>query len=71
MAGYEVSSGSACSSGSVSAPTALLEMGMNENEAKNTIRISIGKMIDKDQVDYLVDSLTNIIKRIKKWKIKF
>jgi len=66
MLNIAVSYGSACSSGSVSAPTALLEMGMNENEAKNTIRISIGKMIDKDQVDYLVDSLTNIIKRIKK-----
>ena len=66
MLNIAISYGSACSSGSVSAPGPLLEIGMNEEEAKNTVRISIGKMIEKDDIDYLVDAIVQIIRRIKK-----
>jgi cysteine desulfurase len=41
MAGLDISSGSACSSGSIDASQTLLDMGF-ENQSKNGIRISLG-----------------------------
>ena len=61
-----ISYGSACSSGSVSAPQALLEIGMEESEAQSSVRISFGKMNNKDNIDYLISSLKTIIARLKK-----
>ena len=66
MLNIAISYGSACSSGSISAPKPLIEMGMDEIEAKNTVRISMGKMINKKDVDFLVHSIISIINRIKK-----
>ena len=66
MLNIAISYGSACSSGSISVPKPLTEMGMDEIEAKNTVRISMGKMINKKDVDFLVHSIISIINRIKK-----
>ena len=43
MQGIAISYGSACSSGSANAPQALIEIGMKEEEARCSVRISIGK----------------------------
>ena len=61
-----ISYGSACSSGSVSAPLALLEIGMEKSEAQSSVRISFGKMNNKDNIDYLISSLKTIISRLTK-----
>ena len=61
-----ISYGSACSSGSVSAPLALLEIGMDKSEAQSSVRISFGKMNNKDNIDYLISSLKTIISRLIK-----
>ena len=66
MQGIAISYGSACSSGSANAPQALIEMGMDENEARCSVRISIGKMIEKDDIKQLFETIYNIISRIKK-----
>ena len=66
MQGIAISYGSACSSGSANAPQALIEMGMDENEARCSVRISIGKMIEKDDIKQLFETICNIISRIKK-----
>ena len=63
--GIAISYGSACSSGSTSVPLALLEIGMPKNEASCSVRISIGKMIKKKDIDKLINSLSNIILRIQ------
>ena len=65
MQGIAISYGSACSSGSANAPQALIEIGMEENEARCSVRISIGKMIVKDDIDKLFISIKNIIDRVK------
>ena len=64
--GIAISYGSACSSGSANAPLALLEIGMPKDEASCSVRISIGKMIKKEDIDKLIFSLTDIILRIQK-----
>jgi len=65
MLDISISYGSACSSGSASVPLALLEIGMNENEARSSVRISIGKMITKKNLDTLIFNLEQVIIRIK------
>ena len=66
MLNIAISYGSACSSGSASVPKTLLEINMPEEEARCTVRISIGKTINIDDIDFLADSIKNIIERIKK-----
>ena len=66
MQGIAISYGSACSSGSANAPQALIEIGMKEDEARCSVRISIGKMIQRDDIKKLFNSICNIISRIKK-----
>ena len=61
MNGIAISYGSACSSGSAKPSAALLETGMTEKDAKNTIRISIGKFINKEDIQFLVKTLNKII----------
>ena len=66
MHNISISFGSACSSGTTSAPIALLESGMPHNEAKCTVRISIGKFINEPEINKLAEALNEIIGRIKK-----
>jgi len=61
MNGIAISYGSACSSGTSKPSSALLEIGLTEQKAKNTVRISIGKFINDDDIKYLVATLEKII----------
>lgn len=63
MLGICVSSGSACTSGSIDASQVLLAIGLDENVAKSSIRVSIGKYNTKEDIDYLISNLKDIIKR--------
>lgn len=64
MKNISISYGSACSSGTSKPPLALLEIGMPKNEAKSSVRISIGKFINETQITELIIALKNIIERI-------
>lgn len=66
MLNIAISYGSACSSGSTSVPKTLLEIDMPEDEAKNTVRISIGKTVDIGDIDFLAKSIITTIGRIKR-----
>ncbi|MEJ2084771.1 MAG: cysteine desulfurase family protein [Acidobacteriota bacterium] len=56
LAGYAVSAGSACSSGSVEPSTALLSMGIDKSEALSSLRISLGAGNETAEVDrFLMD----------------
>ena len=62
MQGYAISGGSACSSGSVKASLTLSEIGMDEELALKTVRISFGKNLTKDNIIGLSNSISSIIK---------
>ena len=66
MEGIAISYGSACSSGSATVPQALIETGMPSDEARCSVRISIGKMITKNDINKLFISIKNIINRMQK-----
>jgi len=55
--GIEVSSGSACGSGSVKPSFVLGEMGLSENQNTSTIRISFGRSNSMEDVNILVNAL--------------
>ncbi|MBR3863605.1 MAG: cysteine desulfurase [Clostridia bacterium] len=65
LEGIAVSSGSACSSGSLDPSHVLLAIGVEEALAHGSIRFSFGKDNTKEQVDYTVDKLKEIISRLR------
>lgn len=61
--GICTSAGSACNTGESEPSHVLLAIGLNKEEAQGTLRISLGKENTKEEIDYLISKLTNIIKR--------
>ncbi|MGX6960675.1 MAG: cysteine desulfurase family protein [Rickettsia endosymbiont of Pentastiridius leporinus] len=55
-----VSSGSACSSGKISRSHVLTNMGMSEEEAKSSIRISLGYNNTIDDVDAFIEAFEEV-----------
>ena len=66
MAGIYVSSGSACSSGSLKPSRVLLSMGYSEKEAATAVRFSFGPYLDQVQIDQGLAVLTPILERFLK-----
>lgn len=65
LAGIAVSSGSACSSGSLEPSHVLLATGMSEGLAHGSIRFSFGKENTAEDVDYTVDRLKEIVVKLR------
>ncbi len=65
LEGIAVSSGSACSSGSLDPSHVLLAIGVEEAIAHGSIRFSFGKENTKEEVDYVVEKLKEIINRLR------
>ena len=66
LAGIAVSSGSACSSGSLEPSHVLLALGVPEELAHGSIRFTFGKENTIEEVDYTVDKLKEIVDRLRK-----
>lgn len=64
LAGVAVTSGSACTSGSMKPSHVLLAMGRDERTATATIRFSMGRSTTLEDIDYTVDVLENILEKI-------
>lgn len=65
MKGICVSTGSACSSGNSSPSHVLTAIGIPSNLAKGSLRVTFGKENTKEDVDYLVKSLIEIINNLR------
>lgn len=65
MAGIAVSSGSACSSGSLEPSYVLLSIGVPIEVAHGSIRFSFGKNNTQDEVDYTVDVLVETVRKLR------
>lgn len=65
LKGIAVSSGSACSSDDLHASHVLLAMGIPEEFAHGTIRFSFGKYNTKEEVDYVIDSVVEVIGKLR------
>ena len=60
-----MSSGAACSSGAVEPSHVLLAVGLSREEAKSTLRFSLGRGTDSGQVDAVVDTMPGIVERLR------
>jgi len=65
MKGISASSGSACTSGSLDPSHVLLAIGLKHEMAHGSLRTSFGEDNTLEEVDYIVDSLTEIVERLR------
>lgn len=65
IAGIAVSSGSACSSGSLEPSHVLLSLGLPDELAHGSIRFSFGKHNTLEQVDYAVEEIKSAVTRLR------
>jgi cysteine desulfurase len=63
--GVSVTSGSACTSGSLQPSHVLLAMGRGEATARATIRFSLSHLTTSEEIDYAIDALQEVLKTIK------
>jgi cysteine desulfurase len=61
MAGIGISFGAACTSGTAKASTMLLDMGLTEEDALSTVRISFGKIHSLEDVKTVVNTIYPIL----------
>ena len=66
--GYEVSSGSACSSGKIAASHVLRAMGINECLVKSAIRISLCRSLNKSEILSFCTILKRVINQLLRKK---
>ena len=65
LKGIAVSSGSACSSDSLQPSHVLLAMGVPAEFAHGTLRFSLSKYTTKEEIDYTIESLVEIIGKLR------
>ena len=65
MKGICASSGSACTSGSLDPSHVLLAIGLKHEEAHGSLRLTLSEENTKEQMDFVVDNLKQIVARLR------
>jgi len=65
LQGVAVSTGSACSSGTLEPSPVVLALGLNDELARGSIRFSFGRDNTRDDVDYVLEVLTQVVNRLR------
>ena len=65
LKGTAVSSGAACSSGAVEPSHVLIAIGLSADQARSSIRFSLGHQNDAQQVDALLDALPGVVQHLR------
>lgn len=66
LAGYAVSTGSACSSGTVEPSRTLLAIGLSRDEALSSLRISFGITNRPEEIDGFLDALAREVSELRR-----
>ena len=65
MKGICGSSGSACTSGSLDPSHVLMAIGLPHEIAHGSLRLTLNEEIDKEDVDYVVEELSQIVEKLR------
>jgi cysteine desulfurase len=65
LEGVAASSGSACTSGSLTASHVLLAIGLPPEIAHGSLRLTLGKDNTEEEIDYVIDILPEIIEKLR------
>ena len=66
LRGFAISSGSACSSGASEPSHVLTAIGLSKEQARSSVRISLGRGNDDAQVNALVDALAESVAHLRR-----
>jgi cysteine desulfurase len=66
MEGIAISTGSACSSGSLEPSHVLMSLGLSHEEAHGSLRITFGKENNKKECDEFIEKLIPLVERFRK-----
>ena len=66
LRGFAVSTGSACSSGAIMPSHVLTAIGLSADRARSSLRFSLGRSNDAEQVDALVDALEASVTHLRR-----
>ncbi len=61
-----VSTGSACTAGSVEPSHVLIAKGLSEKRARAAIRFSLGRFTTEEEIAYAIGALTDVVERLRK-----
>ena len=65
MCGICASAGSACTAASEKPSRTLLAIGLTEEDSKRSVRFSIGRNNTKEEIDYTISTLKDILIRVR------
>jgi len=65
MKGICASSGSACSSGSLEPSHVLLAIGLPKEVARGSLRLTLGRYNNEEEIDYFLEILPNIVNKLR------
>jgi len=66
MHGIASSTGSACSSGSLEPSHVLLAIGLKHEQAHGSLRLSIGKYTEREDINYVLEVLPKVVENLRK-----
>ena len=69
--GIFISTGSACTTGSIESSHVLKAIGLSDTEAHSSIRISLGKYNTKDELKHFSKELKQIIENLRKYSVLY
>jgi cysteine desulfurase len=65
LKGLAVSSGAACSSGAIEPSHVLLAMGLSQQHARSSVRVSLGKQTTQEDVDFAIGVIPETVARLR------
>jgi cysteine desulfurase len=65
LKGVAVSTGAACSSGAIEPSHVLMAMGLSPDQARSSIRFSLGKHNTDEDIEYALSVIPEVVERLR------